>query len=148
MVRHLVGRVASARGGGAIGKVDDVVSFVNVKLLESWLSAYLVGKRKVERIREAAKYLITSIRGYVLDYIKKSYDPRTVPLVNRGNRSRSFVCRSDREDIDAANERMLAEHVALRPRADLDVEVVEKLMRYLAWEEYRRTDGVPGCPGE
>lgn len=144
LVRHLVGRVAGARRGIAIGRVDDVVGYVNVRLLESWLPVYLAGKRKASRMSEAAKYLVTTIRGYVLNYIKKNYDPRTMPFIDRYDRSRSFVWRLDREVLDAAYERMLAEHVALRPRPDLDTEVVEKLMRYLVWEEHKRTDGVPG----
>ena len=144
LVRHCVGRFASARGGGAVRKIDDVVAFANVKLLESWLPAYLASKSKAKRVVEAVKYLVMSIRGYVLDFIKKDYDPRVVPLADHDGRSRSFVCREDTKDINAICERMLAEHLALRPRADLDMEVVTKLMRHLAWEEYKRADGLSG----
>lgn len=144
LVRRLVGRVVSALGAGAARNIDDVIGYVNVRLLESWLPTFLASNRKSERIPEAAKYLVTAIRGYVLNHLKKDYDPRTVPFVDRYDRSRSFVWKLDREELDAAYERMLAEHVALRPRPDLDLEVVEKLMRYLVWEEYKRTDGVPG----
>ena len=143
LVRHCVGRFASSRGGGAVKRIDDVVGFANVKLLESWLPTYLAGKRKVDRVREAASYFVTSIRGYVLDFIKKNYDPRVAPLVDN-DRSRSLICKGDKEELDAAYERMLAEHVALRLRPDLDMEVVEKLMRHLVWEGYRSTDGLPG----
>lgn len=143
MVRHTVGRYLRLYGT-AIKRKDDFVGFVNVKLLESWLPAYLASKGKSQRIREAVRYFTKSVHGYVLKFIKKNYDPHLVPLSGHEKQSRTLEYRADREAVEAAYERMLAEHLALRPRSDLDMEVVRKLMRFLAWEEYRSIDGVPG----
>lgn len=143
MVRHTVGRYLRLYGT-AFRKVDDVVGFVNVKLLESWLPAYLASKGKTRRIREAVRYFTKSVHGYVLKFVKKDYDPRLVPLDGHEKQPRTLEHSADREVVEAAYERMLAEHLTLRPRSDLDVEVVKKLMRFLAWEEYRSIDGVPG----
>ena len=80
----------------------------------------------------------------MLNYIKKNFDLRTVPLTEHDERSQSVAWGVDMEEINSACDRMVAEHVALRPRPDLDMEVVRKLMRYLVWEKYRRTDGLSG----
>ena len=144
LVRHCVGRTIATFGGPLFGRVDDVVGYVNVRMLESWLPAYLSSKSKAARVREAVRYLSKSIRGYVLTYVKDNYDPRLMSFDLAPEPARSFGRRADREEIDAAYQQMLEEYVALRPRPDLDLEVVRKLVKYLVWEEYRRIDGVPG----
>lgn len=144
LVRHCVGRTIATFGGPLFGRVRDVVGYVNVKMLESWLPTYLSSKGKVARVREAVRYLSKTIRGYVLTYVKENYDPRLLSFEIAGEPARSFERRADREELDAAYQQMLKEHVAIRPRTDLDLEVVRKLMRYLVWKEYKRTDGVSG----
>lgn len=144
MVRQCVGRAVGTYGGAIARRSEDVVGFVNVKLLEAWLPAYFASKRKVERVLEAIRYLSKSIRGYVITYIKKTYDPRIILVDVVHEVDRVFDRRADQEELDAAYDRMFAEHVALRPRPDLDFEVVRKLLRYLVWKEYKETDGVSG----
>lgn len=144
LVRYCVGRHLRIYGEAAIRYVKDVVGFVNVKLLESWLPTYLASKGKSQRIPGAVKFLSESVRGYVRKFMEKNYDPRLVSLGAYNERSLTLEHRADREAIEAACERMIAEHVALRPRPDLDMEVVRKLMWHLAWEDYRSIDGVSG----
>lgn len=143
LVRHLVGRSASVYGGELMRSVDDVIGFVNVSLLESWLPAYLKSARKADRIPEAVRWLSKSVRGYVLTYIRRTYDPRVMPVVEVGDVERAFARREDREEIAAAISREIDEHVALRRRDNVDIEVVMKLMKYLVWRQYKENDGVP-----
>ncbi len=147
LVRHCTARTARSYSDALVRKIDDVVGFVNVKLLESWLPRYLASERKVERVREAVRYLTKSIHGYVLDYIKQTYDPREVPFGLEISRPPSEL-EQHRSELHETLVRMVDEHVALRPRPDLDVEVVRRLMRHLAWKEYVGNDGVPDRQGK
>ncbi|MCK5643714.1 MAG: hypothetical protein KAJ19_23135 [Gammaproteobacteria bacterium] len=135
LVEHCARRTATVSGKSVSEKIDDVIGFVNVNLLASWLPRYLSSKPKMDQIPSAIKYLKVSINGYIKKFIAKNFDPRIVPADRMEARARSFNKSEDDVEFGATYDRMFAEHVAMRPRPDLDLEVVEKLMRYLAWKE-------------
>ena len=145
LVSTCIGRQLSTGTTVVSRKIDDIENFVNVKLLESWLPSYLgegnATKAKAKDIGMGIRFLQKSIYGYVRKFATQTYDPRLVPLGFGINRERTLEHPADREQVEASYEQMLAEHLALRKRVDM--EVVEKLMWYLAWEKYRSTDGVP-----
>jgi len=141
LVQRCVGRVVSLYGGALVEQEEDIVNHVNVSMVGSWLPRYLASGRKLERMTGAVKYVGRTIRGMVLNFIRDTYDPRLVPMSPEKVEALSAEAKMDEDDIVGACAQMVEQHVALRPRPDLDLEVVRKVAMFRVTRSYEEHDG-------
>lgn len=147
LVQHCVGRVVSEYSSYIMRNIEDIVSYVNIRLLSSWIPKYL-SQSTARRWREAVKYFSLAVRGYTYNYLRDTYDPRLVPMADVTEAQRLFVDsvaeRVDRDEVRASIDRVAREHLAMRRYPEAVIDVVPRLMEYLVWKEYDRTGEIPG----
>lgn len=144
LVRYCVERVVKQYGTGLRRNMDDVCSYVNVKLLTTWLPRYLKSSNKMRRVREAIKYLSSSVRGEVLHYVYENFDPRVRRMPDDADSMYTeYITSIDRAEISAAVNRLVESHLALRRNPDAVKGIVRKLADYLVRKEYAETGELP-----
>lgn len=148
LIEHCVRRSISVYGGGLWARKDDVLGFVYVQLIESWLPKYFAGHRKVELVKKGVHYLTKSIHGYVIDFVKRSDIQRTVPLLTEvmWNKASPEYGIDDQlwcDELNEAIEREVKEHLALRKRPELVADVVRKIVSHNLRKRYRETGELP-----
>lgn len=137
LIEYAVSRFAAVYG--LQQKKEDILGFVNLKMLESWLPSYL--RRRREQ-KETIRYFWTSVRGYVLVYVRDNYDPRVMPFKISTEYKDRFAEKEDRAAVNDLKNRLYDTHMAMRTGKEVDTVVVSRLARHLAWKRYSESDGV------